>query len=148
MADEVKPQNHSGKNGVVRDEKGRLVKGTAGNNPNGRRSLRQELLDETDGGMEVYEFWLNCMRNTLPGQEVRVKERQVAGHWLADRIWGKAVETTILLGLESGAAVASQLQPPELVALAQSYSGLIAAKSAAPAPKPVDIIDVTPEPKK
>ena len=84
---------------VSRDSKGRFLKGTANPNPVGRpkqfKGLAAMIRAQTDDGAELVRFALGVFRNA----ENVYKHSEVwdAFIWLADRGFGKAVNTTIEL---------------------------------------------------
>ncbi len=77
-----------------RDEHGRFCKGNKAN-PGGRpKGLAERARAATHDGADLIEFYLGIFNN----KEQDVKYRIDAAEWLADRGWGKPVQTTELVG--------------------------------------------------
>lgn len=50
-----------------------------------QRELQYRIMELTDNGEEVIQFFLNTMRD----DKVHLKYRMAAAEWLANRMWGK-----------------------------------------------------------
>lgn len=79
--------------------------GNPGGRPRGIAHAREYIEAQTAGGTELIDFHLRVMRGEVvvtiamageDGAEVsrppEIKERQHSADWLADRLWGKAVQ--------------------------------------------------------
>lgn len=87
-------------------------------NPGGRpRGIRRRLADLTNDGEDILAMWVQAMKGSLPdGRPVKAHDSLEVSYELANRLWGKAVETQVLIdGTRQGTE--SDGLPPELLAV-------------------------------
>lgn len=123
---------------AIRDEKGRIVKGSASIGPNGRpKSLRARLAAETSDG----ELMVNGFVAIATGKlRATARDRMDALKWLSDRYWGKTPEVAMVGRLdEDSASAMRELTREQLMDLITRTP-----QQALPAPREVEVIDVTP----
>ncbi len=104
-----------------RDEKGRLLKGSS-LNPGGRpKGIAQQIRELTNGGKGIFERMNAIWTGEEPGFNSR--DRLEAGKWLADRGWGRAVETSVQVEADAATqGAATELATEQLEQLARSVN--------------------------
>lgn len=77
---------------MVRDGKGRFVKGQSGNLGGRPKGLAERCRVATNDGKDIVDLMLEVLRGTVA--DSKVSDRVDAAQWFADRGWGKAVQQT------------------------------------------------------
>lgn len=83
---------------VARDENGRFVKGQTGNAGGRPKGLAERARAATRDGADIITFYVKIAND----ESVKVELRMEAFAWLADRGWGKAVQSLEHSGPEGG----------------------------------------------
>lgn len=116
MADDLEKPTKS-RPVVLRDEKGRLLKGGANMNPGGRpKGLANRIREQTNNLEEQIQVMIEFSTGK---RKCTARDMQEAIKWLADRGFGRAVETQAQIQLDSETSqAAADLSTDQLLELA------------------------------
>ena len=106
--------------GPQRDAKGRLLPGQTLNRGGRPKGLAARVREAVGEGADIVEFFARVLRD----ERASTKDRIEAGKWLADRGWGRALETSVNVdatGTEAG-ALAAGMADATLEALARQLA--------------------------
>jgi hypothetical protein len=102
---------------VKRDPKGRLLPGAKLREATTLQDVRRLVGEATRDGQDIVEFMARTLNGHTEGATVR--DRYAAGTFLADRLWGKAVERIAVADVTGTPEALASMTPEQLEWLAR-----------------------------